>query len=232
MTQDRSNEPSHRNAGTAGPDSACPETGRLAEYVDGVLPAPDREVIEQHLADCADCREIVGTALRAGAPTAHEPVPELWLARARRLAAKRRPRRMPTWAAAASVVLALGLTVLLRAPEPPGTTPIDWETTRGSRLLPERASVPEIIAPLDHDQISRSDLVVSWKPVDGATAYGVRIVDEDGDVVEERRTNGTEWKPDEALLLTTNARYFVRVDAYTSDGRPLSSTHVPFSVTD
>lgn len=232
MTQDRFEPVSNRDPHAHEHPSACPDAMQLAAYLEDTLQTADHTAMQQHLAHCADCRAIVGTAMHAQPDAARETVPELWLARARRLAAPRRPQRIPAWAAAATVLFAVGLTVLVSQPAPPGPAETGWETTRGSRLLPERPATPQIIAPLDSDRIAARDLVVRWKAVDAATAYGVRIVDEDGDVVAERRVTGTEWVPDDAVALTANAHYFVRVDAYTSDGRPQSSTHVPFTVTD
>jgi tetratricopeptide (TPR) repeat protein len=40
-------------------DGRHPEAERLAEYADGVLDAGARGAVEQHLADCADCRAVV-----------------------------------------------------------------------------------------------------------------------------------------------------------------------------
>jgi hypothetical protein len=37
----------------------CPDPERLAEYVDGTLGAGERAAVEEHLAGCADCREIL-----------------------------------------------------------------------------------------------------------------------------------------------------------------------------
>jgi len=36
-----------------------PEAERLAEYADGVLDAESRAEVDQHLADCSDCRAVV-----------------------------------------------------------------------------------------------------------------------------------------------------------------------------
>ena len=40
-------------------DRRHPDAERLAEYADGVLDAEARAAVEQHLADCAECRAIV-----------------------------------------------------------------------------------------------------------------------------------------------------------------------------
>src|SRR5262245_25956134 len=40
-----------------------PDAERIAEYIDGVLTAGDRADVERHLADCADCRELVSDTM-------------------------------------------------------------------------------------------------------------------------------------------------------------------------
>jgi tetratricopeptide (TPR) repeat protein len=59
-------------------DGRHPDAERLAEYADGVLEAEARAPLEQHLADCADCRAVVmetmaflesNLALTAGRPS-------------------------------------------------------------------------------------------------------------------------------------------------------------------
>ncbi len=40
-----------------------PSAERLAEYLDDVLSKADRAAVERHLADCADCRELVSDTM-------------------------------------------------------------------------------------------------------------------------------------------------------------------------
>jgi tetratricopeptide (TPR) repeat protein len=44
--------------------TACPSEQQLAAYVDGRLGAAERAAVQQHLADCDDCREAVAEAVR------------------------------------------------------------------------------------------------------------------------------------------------------------------------
>jgi tetratricopeptide (TPR) repeat protein len=64
-----------------GNDSVHPDAERLAEYVDGVLPPTARRELERHLADCADCRQVVADVTgfvsqgqAAGAPSTARPI--------------------------------------------------------------------------------------------------------------------------------------------------------------
>jgi anti-sigma factor RsiW len=57
-------------------------TDRLSEYLDGELGAADRELLERHLVECADCREALDqlgrVAARARALDDRPPVTDLW----------------------------------------------------------------------------------------------------------------------------------------------------------
>jgi ribosomal protein L27 len=66
--------------------------------------------------------------------------------------------------------------------------------------------------------------------VSGARYYDVRVVTEAGDVVAEQRLTGTEWHPGSRAALRPDLEYFVRVDAYVSEGNAIGSEHVSFRV--
>ena len=57
-------------------------TSKLSEYVDGTLPAADRQALEGHLADCAECRVILDDLRRivsgASALGDRAPATDLW----------------------------------------------------------------------------------------------------------------------------------------------------------
>jgi len=62
-------------------DSVHPGAEQLAEYVDGVLPAAARRELERHLADCANCRQVLADVTdfasqgqAAGAPSVARPI--------------------------------------------------------------------------------------------------------------------------------------------------------------
>ncbi|HEX2682026.1 MAG TPA: zf-HC2 domain-containing protein, partial [Candidatus Dormibacteraeota bacterium] len=104
---------------------------RLNEYVDGTLAASEQAAVDAHVAACPSCRaalaelrELVTGA--AALPRSIEPGTELWADVARRIT--RRAPRERWWrerlfwagamAAAASLVIALGIARWVRRPEP------------------------------------------------------------------------------------------------------------------
>ena len=93
---------------------ACPEfADRLVDLSDGDLSAAEWEMVETHIATCAACREELSrldaslAALREGI-VAPQPV-------SRRISGRRRAALVAAGAAAA-ILLALGVTNLLRSP--------------------------------------------------------------------------------------------------------------------
>jgi len=84
---------------------ACPEAEQLAAYMDGVLSLTERRQIEQHAADCDDCRMVLGETaaylLQAGAGHSHD-----------RSGSSRTGRR--AIAVAATLAAAAGLVLLIR----------------------------------------------------------------------------------------------------------------------
>ena len=66
-------------------------TSKLSEYIDGTLPAADRQAVERHLVDCAECRVVVGdlrtVVAEASALTDTPPTADLWQGIAGRISA-------------------------------------------------------------------------------------------------------------------------------------------------
>ena len=57
-------------------------TSKLSEYTDGTLSAPDRQAVERHLVDCAECRVVLAdlrtVVTEASALTDTPPTSDLW----------------------------------------------------------------------------------------------------------------------------------------------------------
>lgn len=124
-------------------ESRCPRKESLAAYLDRRLSAPDTEDLEDHLAACAACRaEVADLALLMGEVAASTLTPsDRWMQAA--LARAFAPRRRPVWpwvAAAAGLLVALGLIFALRGDEPPPTPVVRQRET------PKRAPPLEQIA--------------------------------------------------------------------------------------
>lgn len=206
---------------------ACPDDHEIAAYVDGIPDESTRETLEQHLADCERCLNLVGILSRARDATA-APVAEALVTRAR-LAT--RPRRK-NWTGllaglAAAAALVLGVAVLLDPAQQ--QVAIDPDEPRATRSSPSSPAL-HVIAPAPGAIIDAGRLSIRWAPVPGSRYYVVRIVTDSGELVAEHRVTGTEWSPGNEVKLESSREYFVRVDAYPADMKSLSSSHVPFRI--
>jgi hypothetical protein len=212
--------------------SSCPDEHSIAAYVDGTLITGEQERLEQHLADCSHCLTLVGLVSDERDQTDPDAVADATLNRARTLARPGFTRRgfpAPQWAAAATVVLAVGLLVLAaQQPRPSDAiSSFGVPTTR-------TADAPELrlLSPNDGATVDGTQLTVRWSTVPGARYYDVRVVTAAGDVVSEGHVTGTEWRPPNRAALRPGLEYFVQVDAYVSEGKAIGSEHVSFRVLD
>ncbi|HET7204632.1 MAG TPA: zf-HC2 domain-containing protein [Steroidobacteraceae bacterium] len=212
--------------------SACPDEHQIAAYVDGVLEASGRETLELHLADCSACLALVGLLSRERDANPGGTVPEQAVSRARNvvMANPRRHPVAPQWAAAAAVVLSMS--VLLFVTQQPG--PVDGlqepSSARATRSIPSGVSAVQVLYPRAGMAVDPKSLTFRWTEVPGSHYYDVRVVNDSGELIGERRVVGTEWRSTGQLALHPGADYFVHVDAYPSEAKSVSSEHVPFSV--
>lgn len=219
------------------PGAECPEPERLIGAAAGELPGPERERILAHAAGCAACAaELELFASYRRQPAAEEAADLEWIAqrlaaapvagpapiakvlpmRLRRTAGA--PRRWTLWAAAASAVLAVGLSLwVVRdgvAPALPDRPAADvvrggsiaWTTPLGT--LPE--------APVE----------LAWEAVPGAARYRVEVVDVAGRTRLEATPEAPRWKLDgsERARFETFVLYRVRVSAFDAAGRELAAS--------
>jgi hypothetical protein len=213
--------------------AGCPDEHEIAAYVDGTLAPSQREPLELHLARCEACCALIGVVSKAREPGTLEPVPELTLARARRVGrppAGRWQRYTPWLATAALIVVSVStLLQVTQQPTPVNEPPVatKFRIIRGAAPAVDRL---DVLAPTVGAAVAANDLVVRWTSVPGSRFYAVRIVTESGDLVSETRVVGTEWRPGNALGLHPDSEYFVQVVAFPSEGTTLNSDHIPFSV--
>jgi hypothetical protein len=218
------------NSAQRGP--ACPDEEELSGYVDDVVDVETMQKIEAHLAQCYPCRLRVAAVVRATDGETSEAVPELLLARARRVIRVGGPQRLRDvriWAAAATVLLAFGLLIAERPPETNSDSTL-VPTTRESRFAERGPVLPKIALPAENAIVAANELAVRWRAVPGSRYYELRIVTDAGDLVWQERVTRTDWTPRAKLTLQPGAQYFVRVDAFVDDGKPISSEHVMFKV--
>ena len=198
----------------------CPDDHEIAGFVDGASSKSAREHIARHLPDCQACVGRVGLLTRllreqlAGAQAQiAESNTKYW------------QHAAPQWAVAASVILAVGYlagTSKITSDTDPAT---DYQTTRG---IDSQIAAPEILAPTSGVIGKRDGLLIRWTEVPETLYYEVRVVSDVGNLVTAQRVDGTEWVISRDLDLESGREYFIRVDAYLTDGKPIRSQFIPF----
>jgi len=209
----------------------CPEYPELSAYVDGSLGDADHQRIEEHLAACVVCTRLVTLSCLQRHSKSITPTPELARARARRLAGIRKPDRVgriTTWAAVATVLLAVTFVVQWQTELGPATEASNIDRT--VRTVSPAIEQPQILSPGAGVSIDTGELVFRWTEIPGSLYYDVLIVSDAGNLVWEERVTGTRWAAADTLSLSPGAEYFVRVDAYLSNTKTISSDHVAFTM--
>ncbi len=198
----------------------CPDDHEIAGFVEGSLNDVAREHIERHLPDCQSCVSRVGLLTRL--VREHAAGDQTKVAESNTRDWK---QTAPQWAVAASVILAVGYlagTYNFTADTDPAT---EYQTTRN---LDSQITAPEILAPTSGVIGNRDEFVIRWTEVPETLYYEVHIVSDVGNLVTAQRVDGTEWTIGRQLNLESGREYFIRVDAYLTDAKPISSEFIPF----
>ena len=213
----------------------CLSPRQLAAYQDAALHGGERALAETHLAVCDRCLGQLAAVNRAAAVRDAEPgVPASLIERAEamytspaQVAARSRRRWALPLAATAALLLTLGLVLdpLLDPADSPGNPGAPQ-----TRLANPELARPRILAPAADSVVRPSEQVFLWSEVPGTLFYDVRVVSPDGDLLLRERVTRTRWLLPEDLQLKPGEEYFVRVDAYLSDAKYLSSNHHVFRV--
>jgi hypothetical protein len=222
----------------AGPGPTCPDDHQIAAAIDGTLKRVDRDAFERHVSDCDACIARIGVLNGLRAVEVMEPVPDITLARAKRIARRARvSRHVPRWATAAVVVLALTFAYDRYSPDdhdpdasvsalPPVATP--QADFRPKRNIAPNEFIPKVLTPIEGALIDPGKTLFRWTDISGSLYYDVRVVTWEGDMVWQERVNGTEWWLPDKLELESGAEYYVRVDAYLAEAKNIRSRHVLF----
>lgn len=235
MNKDQLKELLKQPIETAERNVRCPDDAELASYMDGGLSEQDHSGFELHLADCGYCLERIGLLGRAAESEIVASLPELILARSRKLVSgadrqqpvsdvQTRRRNAQRWAAAAVVVLAIGVLFQFNSPYQ-ATPPAEIRETRN---IDPGAMGPNILWPREGMIIVPYDDVFTWTSVPDSIYYKIRIVSDEGDLIWQARVNGTQWGLPEEVTLASGAEYLVRVDAYLAESKSLNSDYVLF----
>lgn len=172
-----------------------PESGELAAYIEGRLPSPERSRLEEHLAECRDCRR---QATGAGLLLRGE--------------ARRQKKLAGIVIAAAAVVAALFVWT-------PGDAPLPVQETfrSGSEAAPPSETRIEIVSPGSRPVVSDS-VVFSWRQVTEDTLHRLSVAEPTGAPVWEVTTSDTIARPPADVVFEPGGRYLWYVDALLPDG--------------
>jgi hypothetical protein len=190
------------------PLSEHPTAEDVAAYLSAALPPGDRAALEEHLAECRECRQQVTSA--------------------RRLLRQHRAPKRAAWLIPAAAAAVLVLAMLFRAPGGfrPGPEPIrSGQGTEGT----EAASRIAVLAPADGDTVGLGAVVFVWRGQPGKPRYQFTLTDGSGRAVWTGATTDTTLTLPPAVSLDRGRTYFWTVDALSVDGRSLTTRNHRFS---
>ena len=225
----------------------CPDEHQLAAYVDQQLIGAERERVESHLGKCDSCLQQVGFLIKQS-PDTVESAPSSLVYRAKQLATRVHENEPFGWKsvslAVAMVVVVMGLVVwrerqsnieersTIIATAPQSSTPgiaagfkPGADTAVRSASAP--ASKPVVLSPQPGAIVHASDFSIRWEPVPQASAYEVRVVTADGDLVWRKRVHDNSATPPKETL-HAGVKYFVWVRAWLTNGKTQQSAAVGF----
>ena len=231
MNDDKVKELLKQSASSLEPLAGCPDDYQLASYMDGGLSEQGHAVFESHAADCDYCIERIGILGRAREAESTVAMPQQSSVRSGK---QSQWQQAPRWAAAALVVIAVGFVATQQLAET--NLPVSTEQAAPEfvteRFVKQVSPFPKIISPLEDSLVDPSQLVFEWKAVPDSLFYDIRIVSDDGALISRERVWGTQWPLPTDMHLQPGAEYFVRVDAFVSEGKSISSEHTVFKVVD
>jgi putative zinc finger protein len=174
----------------------------LAAYLDGALPAAERRIADDHLAECAACRdELVD-------------ISKLIADRGR---VRRWPRLAASVAAVAAAAIAFAVVGPWRAVSGPSTD--SGDRMRESTLVDggNRREVV-IVTPAEGDTVRPGTVRFTWHSLTSNATYLLKVADETSVRWKKDTADTTVALPD-SVQLERGRSYTWWVDALTADGR-------------
>lgn len=181
------------------------ESSEVAAYVDRALAPAQRERVEAHLADCAECRREVIDVSRVGNIA----------------------RRRSSWIMFAPAAAAAAIVILLLARSgetPPGGGPVLRDGGGGSR------SGVVLVAPAEDGRVREHSVTFIWRSAGAGVSYRLTLTNEQGDVVWSTTGSDTTTQLPAAVGLKTGSQYHWYVDGLLRDGSSIASAVQQFTV--
>lgn len=173
-----------------------PDGEQVAAYVERKLTSAEREELEAHLAECADCRREVAEVT-------------LFLRRER---SGRRRWLIPSLATAAAAALLL---IVVRAgdvDDPGGTRFREFGEAEALPAIEAVSPAPEAVLPPGEESFT-------WRAAGADAFYRLTVATEEGGVVWREETADTSASLPADIRLAPGRTYYWFVDALLPDGR-------------
>ena len=185
-----------------------PAAEDVAAYLSERLSPDARAALEEHLAECRECRQLVTSARRL-------------------LRSHRAPTRL-LWVIPPAAAAILAIALLARAPS---TSPVGDEPLRSDSGAsgPESALTIPIVAPADGDTVAARPIVFVWRGQPGGPLYRLSLTEASGREVWSGETSDTTLSLPAEVPLDRGRTYFWTVDALGADGRSLTTRTKRFS---
>lgn len=179
----------------------------LAAYLDRALPAAERRVADDHLADCATCRdELVGMSkLVAG----RGPVRQ-W------------PRLATSIAAVAAAAIAFAVIGPWRTATGPSTAPGD-RMRESTQVDGAGRRAVMVVTPAEGETVTPRALRFVWHPFAPNATYLLKLADDTSTVRWQFDTADTTLALPDSVQLERGRTYGWWVDALTTDGHVAST---------
>jgi anti-sigma factor RsiW len=189
------------------PVTEHPSAEDIAAYLSGRLAQASSEALEQHLVECAECRQVVTSARRV-------------------LRTHRAPRLV--WVVPSAAAAMLLIAILIQVP---GSTVGDEPLRSDSGAAgSESALTIPVVAPRDGEVVSSGSIVFVWRAQNGGPLYRLSLTEASGRQMWSGETTDTTLSMPADVPLDRGQAYFWTVDALGADGRSLTTRSKRFSI--
>jgi hypothetical protein len=166
----------------------------IAAYLDRGLSAAERDRVEDHLAECAECRQQVAEVHQV-------------------LKRARRPRRLVVASTLLAAAVAFVLIVKPGQVHPPRVTTLERANSTDAKLLAYGPS----------GEVHRAQLRFVWGSAPNAASYRLTVSRGDGTLVWSASTADTVATPPGTVPFIAGTKHFWAVDAILTDGTTRST---------